>query len=130
MTKDLLKKSGYSEKAIEYFLNKLHVGSLQNPSVEYSYKGHCGDTMKIFLKINSDIITEASFEAIGCAGAYSAGSALIELIKGKHINVAEKITEADIIEHLGDIPPSKADCIVLVKKTFEKTLDHYLNNNQ
>ena len=119
---DLLKDTGYSNKAIEYYTKKVNVGKIVNPSVELSYTGPCGDTMKMYLTINSDIIKEAKFEAIGCAGAFSAGSALLEMIKGKYIIEAENINMEDIIEHLGGMPDTKIDCVRLARKTFEKTL--------
>lgn len=127
---ELLKKSGYSDKAIEYYTKKVNVGSFKNPSVSLSYTGHCGDTMKIYLKIDSDIIVDAKFEAIGCAGAFSAGSALMEMIKGKELSVAKRITEDDIIEHLGGIPSAKTDCVCLVKRTLEKTIRLFLDNKK
>ena len=129
MTRDLLKKTGYSDKAIDYIINKVNVGKLKNPSIEHSYQGPCGDTMKLYLKIESDLITDASFEATGCAGVFSAGSALTELIKGKELNEAKKITEAAIIAHLEDVPPHKADCVVLAKKTFENAIQQFSETN-
>ena len=127
---ELLKKSGYSEKAIEYFTKKVNVGSIENPSVSLSYTGHCGDTMKIYLKIDSEIITDAKFEAIGCAGAFSAGSALMIMIIGQKILFAKNITEDDIIKHLGGIPSAKTDCVCLVRRTLEKTIQLFLDNNK
>ena len=127
---ELLKKSGYSDKAIEYYTKKVNVGSIENPSVSLSFTGHCGDTMKIDLKIDSEIITDAKFEAIGCAGAFSAGSALMEMIKGQKIVFAKNITEDDIIEHLGGVPSAKKDCVCLVRRTLEKTIRLFLDNKK
>lgn len=119
---ELLKKSGYSNKAIEYYNKKVNVGEMKNPSVALSYTGSCGDTMKIYLKIDAEIITDATFQAIGCAGAFTAGSALMEMIKGKNFKEAGKIGEEDIIKHLGGVPATKVDCICLARKALEKTL--------
>ena len=127
---ELLKKSGYSDKAIEYFTKKVNVGSIEKPSVSLSYTGHCGDTMKIYLKIDSEIITDAKFEAIGCAGAFSAGSALMEMIKGQKILFAKNITEDDIIKHLGGVPSAKKDCVCLVRRTLEKTIQLFLDKKK
>lgn len=127
---ELLKKSGYSDKAIEYYTKKINVGSIENPSVSLSYTGHCGDTMKIYLKIDSEIITDAKFEAIGCAGAFSAGSALMTMIIGQKILFAKNITEDDIVKHLGGIPSAKTDCVCLVRRTLEKTIQLFLDNNK
>lgn len=120
---ELLKKTGYSKKAIRYYKNKTNVGIIKNPTVSFTYKGTCGDTMKIDLKIDSDIITDAKFEAVGCAGALTAGSALTELIKNKSVADARKICEYDIVAHLGNVPDKKLDCIYLAIKTLQKTLN-------
>ncbi len=119
---DLLNRSGYSKKAIEYFKNKTNVGIIKNPTVSFVYKGSCGDTMKIYLKIVSNKIIDAKFEAIGCAGAFTAGSALTELVKNQSVADARKICELDIVDHLGSVPDKKLDCIYLAIKTLQKTL--------
>ncbi len=120
---ELLKKSGYSKKAIRYYKNKTNVGIIKYPTVSFIYKGTCGDTMKIYLMIESNKIVNAKFEAIGCAGAFTAGSALMELIKNKSITEARKICELDIVNHLGSVPNKKQDCIYLAIKTLQKTLN-------
>ena len=120
---ELLKKSGYSKKAIRYYKNKTNVGIIKYPTVSFIYKGTCGDTMKIYLMIESNKIVNAKFEAIGCAGAFTAGSALMELIKNKSVTEARKICELDIVNHLGSVPNKKQDCIYLAIKTLQKTLN-------
>ena len=120
---ELLRKSGYSKKAIRYYKNKTNVGIIKNPTISFVYKGSCGDTMKIYLKIASNKIIDAKFEAIGCAGAFTAGSALMELIKNKSVTEARNICELDIVNHLGSVPNKKQDCIYLAIKTFQKTLN-------
>jgi len=121
----LLKKSGYSSKAIEYYLNKVNVGRIENPSVHLAYTGICGDTVEIYLKIESNVIKESKFQAIGCAGAFSSGSALMEMVKGKTLEEAEKITEEDVINFLGGIPKQKFHCACLAKRTLQRAIDKY-----
>ena len=121
----LLEKSGYSSKAIEYYLKKVNVGRVENPSVHLAYTGPCGDSMEVYLKIESDIIKDAKFQAIGCAGALSAGSALMEMVKEKRLEEAEKITEEDIIDFLGGIPKQKIHCACLAKRTLQKAIKKY-----
>jgi nitrogen fixation NifU-like protein len=123
--RELLEKSGYSSKAIEYYLKKVNVGRIENPSVQSAYTGPCGDTMEVYLKIESNVIKEAKFQAIGCAGAFSSGSALMEMVKGKTLEEAEKITEEDIIDFLGGIPKQKIHCACLAKRTLQKTIEKY-----
>jgi len=121
----LLEKSGYSSKAIEYFLKKVNVGLIENPSVQLAYTGPCGDSMEVYLKIESDVIKDAKFQAIGCAGAFSAGSALMEMVKEKTLEEAERITEEDIIDFLGGIPKQKIHCACLAKRTLRKAIEKY-----
>ena len=123
----LLEKSGYSSKAIEYFLKKVNVGRIENPSVQLAYTGPCGDSMEVYLKIESDIIKDAKFQAVGCAGAFSAGSALMEMVKEKTLEEAEKMTEEDIIDFLGGIPKQKIHCACLAKRTLQKAIENYRN---
>ena len=120
--RELLVKSGYSDRAIEYYLEKVNVGEMKNPTVEVSYTGPCGDTMQLYLKIESSVIKDGKFHAIGCAGAFSSGSALIEMVKGKSLEEAEGITEDDIIDFLGGLPEKKFDCTCLARMTLLRAI--------
>jgi nitrogen fixation NifU-like protein len=124
---ELLKESGYSEKAIEYYLNKVNVGVLSDANTYAIYTGPCGDTMEIFLNVEDGVIKEAKFQAIGCAGAFSSGSVLTEMIIGKTLEEAEKIDETDIMEYLGGIPAQKVHCACLSKRTLRKAINAYKN---
>lgn len=121
----LLEQSGYSSKAIDYYLRKVNVGRIDDPSVHAVYTGPCGDTMEVYLAIEADIIRDARFQAIGCAGAFSSGSALMEMVKGKSLQEAERITEEDIIDFLGGIPEQKFHCTCLAKRTFQMAITKY-----
>ena len=123
--RELLVKSGYSDRAIEYYLEKVNVGEMKNPTVEVSYTGPCGDTMQLYLKIESSVIKDGKFHAIGCAGAFSSGSALIEMVKGKSLEEAEGITEDDIIDFLGGLPEKKFDCACLARRTLLRAIRKY-----
>ena len=123
--RDLLKKSGYSDKAIEYYEKRLNVGEIEDPDAHFVYTGPCGDTMEVFLKINSNIIKEAKFRAIGCAGSFTSGSALTEMIKGKTLEKAEQIDENEIVTYLEGIPAPKIHCACLAKRTLQKAIEQY-----
>ena len=122
---NLLKKSGYSQKAIDYYTQKTNVGRIENPSAQFSFTGPCGDTMEIYLRIEDGIIKNAKFQAIGCAGAMASGSALTEMVKGKKIKEAKEIKVEDIISHLGGLPGPKGHCALLTKTTLVKALNEY-----
>ena len=121
----LLKKSDYSKKAIEYFVEKINVGYMREPDAYFSYTGPCGDTMEIYLKIKENKIKDAKFQAIGCAGAFASGSALCNLVESKTLEEAEKIRIEDIINYLNGLPKSKSHCACLAKTTLEKTIQKY-----
>lgn len=121
----LLKTSEYSDKVIEYYENHLNVGSIENPDAHFIFTGPCGDTMEIFLKITSDVITDAKFRAIGCAGSFASGSALAEMMKGKTLRDCEKLDENDILNHLGAMPPQKVHCAQLAVLTLQKAIEQY-----
>jgi len=123
--RELLQKAGYSSKAIEYYLNKVNVGRIENPSVQVAYTGPCGDTMEVCLRIESNVIKEAKFQAIGCAGAFSSASALMEMVNGKTLEEAEKITEENIIGFLEGIPKQKIHCACLAKRTLRRAIEKY-----
>lgn len=121
----LLKTSGYSDRAIEYYETHLNVGSIENPDAHALFTGPCGDTMEIFLKI-TDVITDAKFQAIGCAGSFTSGSALCEIIKGKTPMECEMLDEADILDHLGSMPSQKVHCARLALVTLHRAIEQYL----
>ncbi len=123
--RDLLKKSGYSEKAMEYYEKGVNVGEIKNPDAYFSYTGPCGDTVEMYLKIASDVVKEAKFRAIGCAGSFASGSALTEMIKGKTLEQVEKIDEKDIVNYLGGLPAPKIHCACLTRKTLQKAIKQY-----
>jgi NifU-like protein len=76
-------------------------------------------------EIESDVIKDAKFQAIGCAGAFSAGSALMKMVKGKALEEAVRVTEEDIINFLGGIPKQKIHCACLAKRTLEMAIEKY-----
>jgi len=127
---NLLRMSGYSDKAIDYVINRVNVGEIEKPDACVAYTGPCGDTMQIYLKIDSDRITEAKFQAIGCAGSYASGSALMEMIKGGTLEQAEKISVDEILNHLGTMPPPKVHCACLAKRTLEQTINQYKSRTE
>lgn len=124
---NLLKKSGYSDKAIDYYKNRTNFGVMKEPTASYAYTGPCGDTMEIFLEIDSGegTIKDAKFQAIGCAGAYVSGSALTEMIKGKTLEEAEQITREEVINNLNGIPKAKVECACLAVRTLKRTIEKY-----
>jgi nitrogen fixation NifU-like protein len=123
---ELLKKAGYPEKAINYYITKLNVGVIEGAEAVDSFTGLCGDSMRVYLKVEENTIKDAKFQAIGCAGAFASGSALTEIIKGKTLKQASKITEQDVIKHLEGLPGSKIHCARLAVDALRKSIDGYI----
>jgi NifU-like protein involved in Fe-S cluster formation len=119
-------ESGYSKKAIELYVNNINVGALETPDVVTTFRGSCGDLIKLYLKIGKkNVIYDAKFYYLGCPGSASSASAMTSLLKGKTINQAKKMTENDILMELDGLPKAKLDCAKLSIKTLRKAIAEY-----
>jgi len=122
----LMAESGYSKKAIEFYVNKVNVGTLETPSVVTTFLGPCGDLIKLYLEIGEkDIIDDAKFYYLGCPGSAASASAMTTLLKGSTVKQAKKMMEDDIINELGGLPKLKHDCATLSIKTLRKAIAEY-----
>jgi NifU-like protein involved in Fe-S cluster formation len=123
---ELLRESGYSDKAIELYLNKVNMGILEKPDVVETYTGPCGDVVRIYLTLDTnDVIRDAKFQSLGCPGVATAASAMTSLLKGRTIEAAKEMTEEDVFNELGGLPDPKIDCIELVLRTLRKAIASY-----
>jgi nitrogen fixation NifU-like protein len=122
---EMLKK--FSEKVVDHCMNPRNMGSLDNFNGYAKIKGPCGDTMKIFLKIDNKKIEDAKFLANGCGITNACGSILTELIKDKNITDSEKIESKDILDAFGGLPESHIHCSVLATNTFKEAIKNYYN---
>lgn len=123
--RELLRKAGYSEKAIDYYVKKRNVGVIEGAESAESHTGLCGDSMRVYLKIEKGLIIDAKFQAVGCAGAFASGSALTEMVKGKSLKAAEKITEHEVTRELGKLPGPKLHCVRLAVDALRKSIASY-----
>lgn len=123
---ELLRKAGYPEKAIDYYLRKLNVGVIEGAEAVDSFTGFCGDSMRMYLKVEEGAIKDAKFQAIGCAGAFASGSALTEMVKGKTLEEAKKLTEQDVIKDLEGLPGPKLHCARLAVDALRKSIESYM----
>jgi nitrogen fixation protein NifU and related proteins len=121
--------SGFSEKAIDYYTEKPHMGILPNADQVSEMTGTCGDTMGIYLDIKDGIIADAKYEVLGCIGAVSAAMAIVDLIKGQSFDHAKKLNDGNVFQVLEEIPEEKHHCIQLAVKTLHKALEEYENKN-
>lgn len=121
----MLAESGYSDKAIQYYIEKPYMGDLPGADHTSEMLGTCGDTMKIYLQIDGDKITDVRYQVLGCPGAVSAAMAIVDLVKGNSIQHARSINDGNVFKLLGDIPVKKHHCIQLAVKTLNKALDEF-----
>jgi NifU-like protein involved in Fe-S cluster formation len=127
----LLLEAGYPRKAIELYTGRVNVGVIENPDVALAYKGPCGDTIKLFLKIDEDnLIDEAKFQYLGCPASAACGSILTQMIKGKTLPEAKKISEDDLLRELGGLPGEECHCAKLAVTTMQKTIAKYEENKK
>lgn len=120
----------YSAKVMDHFSNPRNVGEIENPSaVGEVGNATCGDIMRIYLKIENDIITDAKFKTFGCGAAIATSSMATELIKGKSIDEALTLTNKAVIEALDGLPPVKVHCSVLAEEAVKTAINDYYKRN-
>ncbi|MBQ8276405.1 MAG: Fe-S cluster assembly scaffold protein NifU [Clostridia bacterium] len=116
----------YSEKVMDHFRNPRNVGAMENADgVGQVGNAKCGDIMKIYLKIEEDVITDVKFETFGCGSAIASSSMATELIKGKPIGEAMELTNRAVAEALDGLPPHKMHCSVLAEEAIKAAIKDY-----
>jgi len=116
----------YSEKVMDHFMNPINVGEIADADgVGQVGNPKCGDIMKMYLKIENDVITDVKFKTFGCGAAVATSSMATELVKGKTIDEALKITNKAVAEALDGLPPVKMHCSVLAEEAIKAAIDDY-----
>ena len=120
----------YSEKVMDHFTHPRNVGILENADgVGEVGNAKCGDIMKIYLKIDNDIITDVKFETFGCGSAIASSSMATEMIKGKNIKDAMALTNKAVAEALDGLPAHKLHCSVLAEEAIKNALKDYYDRH-
>ncbi len=120
----------YSDKVMDHFKNPRNVGVIEDADgVGEVGNAKCGDIMKIYLKIENDIITDVKFETFGCGSAIASSSMATELIKGKPVSEALTLTNKAVAEALDGLPAHKLHCSVLAEEAIKKALQDYYDRN-
>lgn len=116
----------YSEKVMDHFRNPRNVGIIEDADgVGEVGNAKCGDIMKMYLKIEDDIIKDVKFETFGCGSAIASSSMATELIKGKPVSEARQLTNKAVAEALDGLPDYKMHCSVLAQEAIESALQDY-----
>ena len=116
----------YSEKVMDHFRNPRNVGVLEDANgVGEVGNAKCGDIMKMYLKIEDDIVKDVKFETFGCGSAIASSSMATELIKGKPVEEARQLTNKGVAEALDGLPDYKMHCSVLAQEAIEAALKDY-----
>ena len=120
----------YSEVVMDHFMNPRNVGTIENADGVGSVgNAKCGDIMKIYLKIENDIIADVKFETFGCGSAIASSSMATEMIKGKSIENAMSLTNQAVAEALSGLPAHKVHCSVLAEEAIKNALKDYFDKN-
>ncbi len=116
----------YSEKVMEHFTNPRNVGELPDADgIGTEGNPVCGDVMKIFIKVKDNIITDAKFKTFGCGAAIAVSSMVTEMVKGKTLDEALKISKEAVANELGGLPPQKMHCSNLGADALHKAIEDY-----
>ena len=120
----------YSDKVMDHFMNPRNVGCIENADgIGEIGNAKCGDIMKIYLKIENDIIVDAKFETFGCGSAIASSSMATEMILGKPVSEALELTNKAVVEALDGLPAHKVHCSVLAEEAIKNALKDYFDKN-
>lgn len=120
----------YSKKVMDHFVNPRNVGEIENASgIGNVGNAKCGDIMRVYLKIENDVIVDAKFKTFGCGAAVATSSMATEMVKGRTIKEALAITNKAVIAALDGLPPVKTHCSVLAEEALQSALWDYAQKN-
>ncbi len=116
----------YSEKVVDHYTSPRNVGKIEDASgIGEVGNPVCGDIMKMFIKVENNIIVDVKFKTFGCGAAIATSSISTEMIKGKSIEEALELKNTDVVESLGGLPPVKLHCSVLAEEAIHEAIADY-----
>ena len=126
-----IKMALYSEKVMDHFRNPRNVGVIEDANgIGEVGNAKCGDIMKMYLKIEDEVIKDVKFETFGCGSAIASSSMATEMIKGQPVSEAMKLTNKAVAEALDGLPDYKMHCSVLAEEAIKSALEDYENRKQ
>jgi nitrogen fixation NifU-like protein len=121
----------YNDKVMEHFRNPRNVGGMENPDgVGRVGDPICGDVMELYIKVKDGIIVDAKFKTFGCAAAIATSSMVTEMVKGKRVEEALRISNKAVVEALDGLPPAKVHCSVLAEDALKAAIENYLGHQK
>ena len=121
----------YSEKVMEHFKNPKNVGEIpEADGIGNVGNPVCGDIMRLYIKVENNKIKDAKFKTFGCGAAIATSSMVTEIVKGKTVEDALKISNKAVAEALGGLPPIKMHCSVLAEQALKSAIDDYLSKKE
>lgn len=124
-------QSQYGEKVMEHFRNPRNVGEIPDADgIGNVGNTVCGDIMRLYIKVENDVIKDAKFKTYGCGAAIATSSMITELVKGKTIEEALKVSNSAVAEALGGLPKIKMHCSVLAEEALKSAIDDYLKKKK
>ncbi|MCM8781461.1 MAG: Fe-S cluster assembly scaffold protein NifU [Candidatus Omnitrophica bacterium] len=123
-------ESQYSDKVMDHFRNPRNVGDMPDADgIGHVGNPVCGDIMELYIKVIDNIITDARFKTFGCGAAIATSSMVTELVKGKTVDEALKISNRAVAEALGGLPPIKMHCSLLAEQALKSAIEDYLKRH-
>jgi nitrogen fixation NifU-like protein len=120
--------SQYNQKVMDHFKNPRNVGEIEKPDgVGHVGNPVCGDIMELYIKVKDDTIVDAKFRTFGCGAAIATSSMVTEMVKGKNLKEALKISNKAVAEALDGLPAVKMHCSVLAEKALKSAVEDYLS---
>ena len=116
----------YTEQVMDHFMNPRNMGEMEDASgIGTVGNAKCGDIMRIYIKVENDVITDVKFKTFGCGAAIATSSKATEIVKGMTLEEAEKVTNKMVMEALGGLPPVKVHCSVLAEEALHAAIQDY-----
>ena len=116
----------YTEQVMDHFMNPRNMGEMEDPSgVGTVGNAKCGDIMRIYIKVENDVITDVKFKTFGCGAAIATSSKATEIVKGMTLDEALNVTNKMVMDALGGLPPVKVHCSVLAEEALHAAIQDY-----
>ena len=121
----------YSQKVMDHFMNPRNVGVIEDAdAIGEVGNPRCGDIMRMYLKIKNNVIEDIKFQTFGCGAAVATSSMVTELVKGKTLEEALKVTKMDVADALDGLPPIKMHCSNLAEEAIKLAIEDYRKKNE